>query len=85
MTVKLYSAPKCTPCEKAKKYLEIKGVPYKEVDITDEEKCKEDENCREIVKAASNKSGVVSVPILTNEGRAVLGFDKEKIDDLIRH
>ena len=73
--VKVYSMTSCPWCVKAKKYLESRGVEYKNLDI------EEDEAARVACQALS---GDLMVPVITADDRNyVLGFDKAKIDAML--
>ncbi|PHV70243.1 NrdH-redoxin [Sporanaerobium hydrogeniformans] len=69
--IKVYSVEWCGPCNKVKKYLDSKNVPYEVVTVAD---AKED---RDIVLQVS---GQRSVPVTTINEHVIIGFDKEEID-----
>ncbi|ADZ82082.1 glutaredoxin domain-containing protein [Cellulosilyticum lentocellum] len=69
--IKVYSVEWCGPCNKVKKYLESKSIPYEAVIVAD---AKED---RDIVEQIS---GQRSVPVTTINDQVIIGFDKQKID-----
>ena len=69
--IKVYSVEWCGPCNKVKKYLESKNIPYESVMVAD---AKED---RDIVEQVS---GQRSVPVTTINDQVIIGFDKQKID-----
>lgn len=73
-TIKIYSTPTCPWCKKAKAYLEEKGIPYEGIDVSFDEKAQ---------KEMIDKSGQMGVPVLDIDGNIVVGFDKEKIDELL--
>ena len=50
------------------------GVSYNEVDVSKDEKA-----AKEMVE----KSGQMGVPVLDIDGEIVIGFDKEKISELL--
>ncbi len=74
MEVKVYSTPTCPYCEALKFFLEEHQIPFTEVDITANDKNKE-----EIVK----KTGKMEVPVIEINGKIVVGFNKEKIKELL--
>lgn len=74
MAVKVYSTPTCPYCTMAKKYLDSKGVKYEDVDVSID---------RNAAAEMINKSGQRGVPVLDIDGNIVIGFDKDKIDNLI--
>lgn len=74
MQVKVYSTPTCPWCVMAKKYLDSKNVSYSNVDVS-----KDMEQARELVE----KTGQRGVPVIEIDGKYVIGFDKEKIDQYL--
>ena len=73
--VKVYSFEACPWCNKVKKYLTSKGVDYEVRDIELSQEAAEE--CKKI-------SGDTMVPVVTaNDVDYVVGFDKEKIDNLL--
>lgn len=74
MAVKVYSTPTCPWCTMAKKYLESKSINYQEFDVSKD---------RDAAAEMVNKSGQRGVPVLDIDGNIVIGFDKDKIDNLI--
>jgi len=73
--VKIYITPNCPYCFTLKEFLKEKGVKFEEIDVSKEEKSKE-----ELIK----KSGRMEVPIIEIDGEIVVGFDKEKICRLLK-
>ncbi|MEF9958967.1 MAG: glutaredoxin domain-containing protein [Niameybacter sp.] len=73
--IKVYSVEWCGPCQKVKKYLDTKGIPYEVVTVAD---AKED---RDVVLKVS---GQRSVPVTTINQQVILGFDKQKIDEALK-
>lgn len=73
--VKVYSTPTCPYCIEVKKYLkDEKKVEFIDVDVATDQKAAE-----EMVE----KTGQMGVPVVEIDGKYVIGFDKEKIDELI--
>ncbi|MBM3251464.1 MAG: NrdH-redoxin [Candidatus Omnitrophica bacterium] len=73
-SVKVYSTPTCPYCIRAKAYLDEKDVQYENFDVS-RDKAKLDE----MIKL----SGQMGVPVLDIDGNVVVGFDKERIDNLL--
>ena len=70
----VYSSNTCPHCVTAKNYLEDKGVEYEEKNVqTDPEARKE-----------LMDMGHMGVPVLLIDGEEVVGFDKDKIDNLLK-
>lgn len=72
--IRIYSTPTCPWCKKAKAYLEEKGIAFESVDVSSDDKAQ---------KEMIDKSGQMGVPVLDIDGKIVIGFDKEKIDELL--
>lgn len=70
----VYSMPSCPYCTMAKSYLEGKGVKFVEYDVSNDKK-----RATEMVRA----SGQNAVPVLQINGRIVIGFDRQLIDDAL--
>jgi glutaredoxin-like YruB-family protein len=72
--VKIYTTPFCPFCKLAKEYLKEKGIEFEEIDVS-----KDEEAAKEMIQ----KSGQMGVPVIEIDGKIVVGFDKEKIDQLL--
>ena len=72
--VLIYTTKSCPYCSMAKSYLDQKGVKYKEYDVSEDRK-----KAKEMVM----KSNQSSVPVLQINGRIVVGFDRQLIDDAL--
>ena len=68
--VTVYSTPTCVYCVTLKKFLEEKGVEYKEIDVS-----ADDAAAKEMVE----KSGQMGVPVVDIDGEVIVGFDRDKI------
>ncbi len=73
--VKIYSTPTCVYCNTLKDYFAKNNIEYQEIDVSKDEK--------ELEKMVSI-SGQMGVPVVDIEGNIVIGFDKEKIDELLK-
>jgi glutaredoxin 3 len=73
--VKIYTTPTCPFCFLAKEYLKEKGIEFEEVDVS-----KNEAAAMEMIQ----KSGQMGVPVIEIDGQIVVGFDKEKIDELLK-
>jgi glutaredoxin-like protein NrdH len=73
MFVTVYTQPNCSACEQTKRYLDLKNVEYKTIDIT------QDLEGYEFVVSLGYKS----VPVVsTNDGDVWSGFRLEKLNEL---
>lgn len=75
MAVKVYSTTTCPYCKMAKSYLEGKGVAFEDVDVASDAAERD-----EMIK----KSGQMGVPVIDVDGEVVVGFDKERLEGLLR-
>lgn len=72
--VVVYTTPSCPWCEMTKRYLQARGISYTEIDVS------EDYNAAmDMVR----KSGQMGVPVVEIDGEIVVGFDRERIDQLL--
>ncbi len=74
MKIKVYSTPTCPYCHLVKEYLKEKGVEFEDIDVSQNESA-----LQELVQ----KTGAMAVPVIDIDGEIVIGFDKEKIDQLL--
>lgn len=71
---KVYSTQSCPYCVMAKDFLEENGVEVEYIDVS-----KDQEAAKEMVE----KSKQMGVPVIEMEGEIVIGFDREKLKELI--
>ena len=70
----MYSTPTCHFCHMAKEFFGEKGIQYTEYDVlTDLGKRQE----------MVDKSGQLGVPVITIDGKTVVGFDQAEISSLL--
>lgn len=72
--ITIYSTPTCVYCHNLKEYFSQKNINYKEIDVSQDEKALE-----EMVSI----SGQMGVPVVDIDGNVVIGFDKQRIDELL--
>lgn len=75
MSATVYTTPTCGYCHMMKQYLKSKGVEFSEKDITVDKKAYE-----EIL----DKTGRLGVPVLDVDGKIVVGFDRNKVDIVLK-
>ncbi len=73
--VKIYSTPTCVYCKTLKEYLKKNKVEFQDIDVSKDEK--------ELQKMIKD-SGQMGVPVVDIDGEIVVGFDKQKIDELLK-
>lgn len=68
--VRVYSTPTCAYCKMVKKFLEEKGIAYKELNVGEDKAARE-----EMIR----RSGQMGVPVIDIDGEIVVGFDKKQL------
>ena len=75
MNVKIYSTPTCPYCVKAKDYFTSLNIEYEDYDVS-----KDRSKAKEMIE----KSGQRGVPVIDIDGNVIIGFDRVKIDELVK-
>ncbi len=70
----VFSTPTCPHCRSAKRYLRQRGIRFTDVDVSRDSRA-----ARDMVRI----SGQQGVPVITINGRPVVGFNRAKIDRLL--
>ncbi|MCF7823591.1 MAG: glutathione S-transferase N-terminal domain-containing protein [Candidatus Marinimicrobia bacterium] len=70
----MFTTPTCSHCNTAKRYLREKGINFKEIDVSRNQKAAQD---------MVRKTGQQGVPQLWINNKPVVGFDRNKIDRLL--
>ena len=73
--VRLFLTSGCPYCFTLKEFLKERKIKFETIDVSEDEEAKE-----EMIK----KSGQMQVPVLDIDGQIVVGFDKEKINELLK-
>lgn len=73
--VTIYSTVWCAFCHAAKEYFKTRGVEFKEVDVTNDQK-----NLQHMVDI----SGQMGVPVIDIDGSIVVGFNRPAIEATLR-
>ena len=73
--VKIYSTPTCVYCKTLKGYFKKHGIEFEDIDIS-----KDEQQLQKMIK----DSGQMGVPVVDIDGEVIIGFDKEKIDKLLK-
>lgn len=71
----IYTTPTCGFCHMAKEYLRGKGLEFETKDITEDE---------DAYKEVVDSTGQLGVPVINIAGKTVIGFDRPKIDTILR-
>ena len=75
MKITTYTLSWCPHCKALKEYLSNKKIVYENIDMEENAKAAED-----IIE----KTGQSGFPIIDIEGEIIIGFDREKIESLLR-
>ena len=73
--VKVYSTPTCVYCKTLKGYLKKNSIEFEDIDIS-----KDEQQLQKMIK----DSGQMGVPVVDIDGEVIVGFDKVKIDTLLK-
>ena len=73
--VKIYSTPTCVYCKTLKGYFKKNEVAFEDIDVSKDEK-----QLQKMIK----DSGQMGVPVVDIDGEIIVGFDKAKIDTLLK-
>lgn len=72
--VTVYSTPSCSWCTTLKNYLKEKGISFRDIDVSRDQKAAE---------LMVKKSGQQGVPQTDINGNIIIGFDKNRIDQIL--
>ncbi len=72
--VKVYSTPTCPYCVTLKEFLKENNIEFEDINVAEDAKARE-----EMVQ----KTQQMGVPVIEIDGEMVVGFDKEKIKNLL--
>jgi len=73
-SVKIYSTPTCPWCLQVKQFLKENNILFLDWDVSVDQLAAD-----EMIK----KSGQMGVPVLDIDGQIIVGFDKDKIKQLL--
>ncbi len=73
--IKVYGVPTCPFCAKTKKYLKERGFDFEDIDVS---------RSQDLANEMVEKSGHMSVPVIEINGEIIIGFDKERIEKILR-
>ena len=72
--VRVFSTQMCPYCVTLKEFLKGHNIEFEDIDVSQDKTALD-----EMVK----KSGQMGVPVIDIDGRIIIGFDKEKITQLL--
>lgn len=70
----IYSTPTCPFCHSAKEFLKENKVDYEEKDVSTDQAARAE---------MLQQSGQMGVPVIDINGQIIVGFDREKIKQLL--
>ncbi len=73
--IKVYGVPTCPFCKRTKEFLKDKGFDFEDLDVSVNQ---------DLAKEMVEKSGQMSVPVIEIDGEIIIGFDKERIEAILR-
>ena len=73
--VVVYSTPTCSWCHTLKRHLDVHGIKYRDIDVSKDPKAAE---------TMVRKSGQQGVPQTEINGQMIVGFDRERINNLLQ-
>ncbi|MDA2919060.1 glutaredoxin family protein [Desulfobacterota bacterium AH_259_B03_O07] len=72
--IRIYTTPTCAYCKMAKEYMKEKGVDFKEYNVAQD---------REALNEMVQLTGLRSVPVITCGRDVMVGFDPDRLDQMI--
>lgn len=79
----LYTISPCTPCWKARKYLESKSIEYEYLNIGTASPRERSEAMLEIGEHLGSSGGVLTYPIIIVDDEIIFGFDEREISEAL--
>ena len=73
--VTVYSTSTCPFCIRAKQFLKDSNISFENIDVSENP-----DKADEMIK----KSGQMGVPVIDIDGEMIVGFDKEKIKEVLK-
>jgi len=73
--IKIYSTPTCVYCKTLMEYFNNNNIEFTGIDVS-----KNKEEMEKMIK----DSGQMAVPVVDIDGEIIIGFDKAKIDKLLK-
>lgn len=74
MSVTIYTTPTCVYCKMTKEFFKEHNVGYTEKNVAEDAAARDE---------SIQKSGQMGVPVIDVNGTIVVGFDKEKLSELL--
>jgi len=75
MKIRVFSTSTCSYCIHAKDFLKEKGIEFEDIDVSENAEARE-----EMVE----KTGQRGVPVIDVDGKFIVGFNQEKLEELLK-
>ncbi len=75
MAITVYSTPTCPFCKQVKAFLDDKGAEYTDIDVSDDQ-----DKAQEMIRL----SGQMGVPVIDIDGEVTVGFDRDKLEKMLK-
>jgi len=72
--IKVFTSSTCPYCTSVKEYFKEKGIDYEELNVSSDPEAR-----KELMS-----QGFMGVPVIIIDGEAMVGFDKEKLDEIFK-
>ncbi len=72
--VTIYTTPSCVFCKMAKAFFQANKIDYAEKDVATDLPARQ---------AMIEKSGQMGIPVIDVDGNIIIGFDKERLTELL--
>ncbi|MDP3785329.1 MAG: glutaredoxin family protein [bacterium] len=72
--VSIFTTPSCVYCRMTKEFFKKNNIPYQEFNVASDIKAREE---------MIGKSGQLGVPVTIVDGQIVIGFDPERLSQLL--
>ena len=73
--IKIYSTPVCPYCYTLKEYLKKHDIEFEDIDVSKD---------KAALEYMIQKTNQLTVPVVEIDNEIVVGFDKEKINELLK-
>jgi len=73
--IRIYTTPVCAYCKMAKEYFKSKALEYEEIPLVG------DPEAQQLVMS---KAGMIAAPIIEINGKFIVGFNRQEIDNAIK-
>ncbi len=72
--IRVFSTPACPYCVTLKEFLKENNIEFEDINVAEDAQAREE---------MINKTNQMGVPVIDIDGEIVIGFDKEKISNLL--